>query len=224
MRRRRAGALGDGSAPLKPYGKDAHFANEVPWAATCRCATTTSCTPCRFCGRRHSRRDSDAGPHDDGCGWRHCLGNSVGCSHRTPTERDLFNVDAALPAGLPVAPLEWQVITSSIDREHHTMATLFGNGAAVTSARSAADAVTYPAGSQLALVTWVQRDDEHWFGGRIPQRFVSMELVTGGCWERWQDCRLEYEQYGPDGRLTGGSDQDAAREDAILAERASFMP
>ncbi len=102
---------------------------------------------------------------------------TVGCSHRTPTKRDLFNVDAALPAGLPVAPLEWRVITSSIDREHHTMATLFGNDAAVTSARSAADAVTYGAGSQLALVTWAQRDDEHWFGGRIPQRFVSMELV-----------------------------------------------
>jgi hypothetical protein len=148
---------------------------------------------------------------------------SVGCSHRTPTERDLFNVDAALPAGLPVAPLEWQVITSSIDREHHTMATLFGNGAAVTSARSATGAVTYPAGSQLALVTWVQKDDGHWFGARIPQRFVSMELVTVAAGSGGK-APVKYERYGPDGRLTSGSDQDAAHEDAILAERASFMP
>jgi hypothetical protein len=148
---------------------------------------------------------------------------SVGCSHRTPTERDLFNVDAALPAGLPVAPLEWQVITSSIDREHHTMATLFGNGAAVTSARSATGAVTYPAGSQLALVTWVQRDDEHWFGGRIPQRFVSMELVTVAAGSGGKT-PVKYERFGAEGRLTSGSDQDAAREDVILAERASFMP
>jgi hypothetical protein len=57
-----------------------------------------------------------------------------GCSQRTPTEHDLFNVDAALPAGLPVRPLDWRVITSSIDREHHTMTTLFGNDAAVASA------------------------------------------------------------------------------------------
>jgi hypothetical protein len=100
----------------------------------------------------------------------------AGCSHRTPTERDLFNVDAALPARLPVEPLEWRVITSSIDREHHTMATLFGNDVAVTSARSATGSVTYPVGSTVALVTWVQKDDGHWFGARIPQRFVSMEL------------------------------------------------
>jgi len=148
---------------------------------------------------------------------------SVGCSHRTPTERDLFNVDAALPAGLPVAPLEWRVITSSIDREHHTMATLFGNDVAVASARSAADAVTYPAGSQLALVTWMQKDDGHWFGARIPQRFVSMELLTvaigtGG------KTPVKYERYGADGRLASGSERDAAREGAILAERVSVMP
>ena len=148
---------------------------------------------------------------------------TVGCSHRTPTKRDLFNVDAALPAGLSVAPLEWRVITSSIDREHHTMATLFGNDAAVTSARSAADAVTYPVGSQLALVTWVQRDDEHWFGGRIPQRFVSMELVTVAAGADGKTAAT-YQRFGADGRLAGGSDQDAVREEAILAKRASFMP
>jgi hypothetical protein len=148
---------------------------------------------------------------------------TAGCSHRTPTERDLLNVDAALPPGLPVHPLEWRVITSSIDREHHTMATLFGNDAAVTSARSATDSVTYPAGSQLALVTWMQKDDGHWFGARIPQRFVSLELVsvaggTGG------KTPVRYERYGPDGQPAAGSDQDAARGDAILAERASFIP
>jgi hypothetical protein len=119
------------------------------------------------------------------------------------------------------------VITSNIDREHHTMATLFGNVAAVTSARSAADAVTYPvsygAGSQLALVTWVQRDDEHWFGGRIPQRFLSMELVTVAAGADGKTAAT-YQRFGADGRLAGGSDQDAVREEAILTERASFMP
>jgi hypothetical protein len=147
---------------------------------------------------------------------------TIGCSHRTPMERDLLNVDAALPAGLPVHPLEWRVITSSIDRQDHTMATLFGNDAAVTSARSATSSVTYPRGSQLSLVTWMQKDDGHWFGARIPQRFVSLELVTvagtGG------KTPAKYERYGPDGRIAGGSDQDAAREKAILAERASFIP
>jgi hypothetical protein len=147
----------------------------------------------------------------------------AGCLQRTPTERDLFNVDAALPAGLPVAPLEWRVITSSIDREHRTMATLFGNDAAVTSARSAAGAVTYPVGSQLALVTWVQRDDEHWFGGRIPQRFVSMELVRVAAGSDGKTTAT-YQRFGADGRSANSSGQDAARKDLILMERASFMP
>jgi hypothetical protein len=148
---------------------------------------------------------------------------TAGCSHRAPTERDLFNVDAALPKGLPVRPLEWRVITSNVDREHHTMATLFGNDTAVTSARSATDAVTYPGGATLAVVTWAQRDDGHWFGARIPQRFVSMELVTvvvgaGG------KASARYQRFGPDGRLASTSDQDAMREETILAERASMMP
>jgi hypothetical protein len=148
---------------------------------------------------------------------------TAGCSHRAPTERDLFNVDAALPRDLPVRPLEWRVITSSIDREHHTMATLFGNDVAVTNARSATGAVTYPVDSTLALVTWAQKDDGHWFGARIPQRFVSMELVMVGAGTGGKT-PVKYERYGPDGRLASGSDQDAAREETILAERASFMP
>jgi hypothetical protein len=147
---------------------------------------------------------------------------AAGCERRTPAERDLFNVDAALPAGLPVRPLEWRVITSSIDREHHTMATLFGNDVAVTNARSAG-AATYPAGSQLVLVTWVQKDDGHWFGARIPQRFVSMELVTVAAGAGGKTA-AKYERFGPDGRLASTSDQDAVREETILAERASFMP
>jgi hypothetical protein len=148
---------------------------------------------------------------------------AAGCERRTPAGSDLFNVDAALPAGLPGQPLEWRVITSSIDREHHTMATLFGNDAAVSSARLAMGTVTYPAGSTLALVTWAQKDDGHWFGARIPQRFVSMELVTVAAGAGGKTA-AKYERFGPDGRRASGSDQDAVREEVILAERASFMP
>jgi hypothetical protein len=149
---------------------------------------------------------------------------TVGCAHRTPTERDLFNVDAALPAGLPVQPLSWRVITSSIDREHHTMATLFGNDAAIRSARSAGGVSTYPAGSALALVTWSQREDEHWFGGRIPQQFVSMELVTVAAGTDGKGA-ASYERFGANGRAVSGSaDEKTTRRDAILAERAPATP
>jgi Cytochrome P460 len=148
---------------------------------------------------------------------------TAGCSHRAPTERDLINVDAALPAALPVQPLEWRVITSTIDREHHTMATLFGNDAAVQSARSTAGTVTYPAGSTLAMVTWTQKDDGHWFGARIPQRFVSMELVTVAAGTDGK-AAASYQRFGASGQLASRPDQDAARKQAILTERPSVMP
>jgi hypothetical protein len=35
----------------------------------------------------------------------------------------------------------------------------------------------YSAGAVLALVTWAQRDDPHWFGGRIPAMPESVEFV-----------------------------------------------
>jgi hypothetical protein len=50
-----------------------------------------------------------------------------------------------------------------------------------------------------------------------------MELVTVAAGAGGKTA-AHYERFGPEGRVTSGSDQDAAREEAILAERASFMP
>jgi hypothetical protein len=146
---------------------------------------------------------------------------ATGCSHHRPSERDLYNVDAALPAALPVQPLDWQVITSSVDREHHTMATLFGNDVALRAAWSGAE---YPAGATLSEVTWLQREDEHWFGGRIPQRFLSMEVVKVTSTAEGKPT-VTYERFGPAGQRTSESpDRDTARKQAIVAERPSPMP
>jgi hypothetical protein len=148
----------------------------------------------------------------------------AGCSHRRPSERDLYNVDAALPAALPLQPLNWQVITSTVDREHHTMATLFGNDVAVKAAHGSDGQVQYPAAAVLSEVTWLQREDEHWFGGRIPQRFVAMEVVRVAPSAEGRPA-VTYERFGPSGQRTSESPgQDAAREQAILAERPSPMP
>ena len=92
----------------------------------------------------------------------------------------LNNAAAALPPSLPYQPLRWGPITMFVDPSTRTMATLYGNDAAmlVVPARRAGGA--YPAGSVLALVTWAQRDDPHWFGARIPDRPLSVEFVLAG--------------------------------------------
>jgi hypothetical protein len=94
------------------------------------------------------------------------------------------NRAAALPASLPYQPLGWNAITMYVDPNSKTTATLYGNDDAMRGvrARGITPAVgsaptAYPAGSFLALVTWIQRDDPHWFGARIPDSPQAVEFV-----------------------------------------------
>ncbi len=70
------------------------------------------------------------------------------------------------------------------DPNTHTMAMLYGNEAAMQTVQARRTApvaqptdLAYAAGAVLALVTWVQRDDPHWFGARIPAAPQSVEFV-----------------------------------------------
>jgi hypothetical protein len=94
---------------------------------------------------------------------------------------EAFNATAALPGRLPYDPLQWRVITSSVNKTDGTMSTLYGNDAAIAQARSTPQ-TPYPAGAVLALVTWNEQEDKHWFGGRIPGVVRSVEFVraSGG--------------------------------------------
>jgi hypothetical protein len=55
------------------------------------------------------------------------------------------------------------------------MSTLYGNDLAVQRARAGQ---VYSAGAVVSLVTWSQRDDPHWFGGRIPKALRSIEMLS----------------------------------------------
>jgi cytochrome P460 len=140
---------------LKPYGEDAHFVNE--------------CTSCH-----QPVRGND---------YVYTLPISTA---KVKHEEVLNNTAAALQNSLPYQPLAWRAITMFVDPKTHTMATLYGNDKAMQAveaeARGAVPASaekgrTYPAGTVLALVTWVQRDDPHWFGARIPDAPQSVEFV-----------------------------------------------
>jgi hypothetical protein len=140
---------------LKPYGKDAQFVNE--------------CTGCH-----KPLRGND-------------YVYTLPISAAKVSGEGVVNNAAALPASLPYQPLMWNAITMYVDPKTHTMATLFGNDVAMQAvqARGAttADVATgpaYPAGAVLALVTWAQRDDPHWFGARIPDAPQSVEFVQIG--------------------------------------------
>lgn len=83
-------------------------------------------------------------------------------------------------AGADTAAVEvfgWKAITSKIDKSRGTMSILYGNDIAVDAARRG---VAYPAGAQLADVTWRQREDEHWYGANIPDSLVEVNMQRIG--------------------------------------------
>lgn len=135
---------------LKPYGKGAHFVDE--------------CTGCHMPVR--------------GNDYVYTLPISSAPQNR---QEIVNNAAASLPANLPWQPLGWRAITMYVDPRTRTTATLYGNDAAmqVAAGRESAGAQppSYPAGAVLALVTWAQRDDPHWFGGRIPNIPLKVEFV-----------------------------------------------
>jgi hypothetical protein len=137
---------------LKPYGSDAHFQNE--------------CTGC----------------HQPVKGDDYVYTPPI-TTAQSPLREAVNNHAAALPAGLPYQPLGWQAITMFVDRKNHTMSTLYGNSEATESIEAANAALSSPhyrPGTVLALVTWIQREDPHWFGARIPAAPASVEFVTVG--------------------------------------------
>ena len=74
-------------------------------------------------------------------------------------------------------PLDWKIITSSVNKKDKTMATLYGNNLALKFARLG-PAFSYPPGTVIALVTWKQEEDERWFGGQVPGTVTSIERLS----------------------------------------------
>jgi Cytochrome P460 len=99
-----------------------------------------------------------------------------GCSGAETKIPATINQSASLVGPLPANPLQWRIITSVINRADSTMSTLYGNDLAVSYARANSQH-NYPTGSVLSLVTWTQREDDRWFGAKIPDRVKSVEFV-----------------------------------------------
>ncbi len=83
---------------------------------------------------------------------------------------EVVNNAAALPANLPFQPANWSAITMFVEPANRTMSILYGNGIRHVNS-------PYSPATVLALVTWTQREDPHWFGARIPNQVKSVEFV-----------------------------------------------
>jgi hypothetical protein len=143
-----------------------------------------------------------------------------------PGSSEVFNGLAALPGDLPVQPLQWRVITTSVNREIASMSELLGNDLAITHARTDAQS-PWPAGAQVALVTWKQQEDKHWFGANIPGEPVSAEIVTvSPPAQPDAPAGFIYEAYSGSPLTKQATDAAATapRAFAIMAMRAAVLP
>jgi hypothetical protein len=103
----------------------------------------------------------------------------LGCTSKKTGSTNGFNEAASVSVSdsLPFNPLQWKVVCSMIDKNANSMSTVYGNDIAVNYARSHGQG-NYPAGAQLSMVTWRQKEDAHWFGGNIPDSIQVIEHVS----------------------------------------------
>jgi hypothetical protein len=106
----------------------------------------------------------------------------IGAAHIEKDET--INNAAVLPQRLPYQPLDWIPITMFVDPASETVSVLFANDLAAEQEQSAENRISglhasLAHGGKLALITWQQREDPHWFGARIPSDPKSVEFLTG---------------------------------------------
>jgi hypothetical protein len=149
----------------------------------------------------------------------------AGCSSERPKVVATLNRGASLTGELPANPLQWRVIATLIDQSESSMSTLYGNDIALDYARTHARH-DFPNGSTLSLVTWTQREDERWYGAKVPDHVKSVEFVFV---KAAADGRplYSYQKYEgtPLKRVSaeeGPTSSEAAS--ALLSQRAAVMP
>ncbi len=136
---------------------------------------------------------------------RHFVNECTGCHLPMKPNDYVYTIPVVrgatgLPPNLPFQPLSWRPVTMCADRTGRTMSVL------------------YRQDSVLALVTWNQRDDPHWFGARIASGVVSVEFVeTGGKrYRRFSGPGLEEEHPAPE--------ESAERTKRLLGLTPAILP
>ena len=143
------------------------------------------------------------------------------CHEKTDSDK-LVNSDASIPASFQFDKIGLYVINSSINKKKGTMSTLYGNKSAVKRLRENPDSIS--ADEQLTFITWKQKEDEHWFGAKIPDQLLSAETIKTRVLPSGQ-LITKYEKYeGKQLILNSDTLNNTLRKAYILSQRSSVMP
>jgi len=131
----------------------------------------------------------------------------------------LVNDGASLPESFNFSKMGLKVITSFINKNQGTMATLYGNQTALQAAKSGSTTTT--AGETFALVTWKQKADDHWFGANIPGYLQTVEYVK----TTQPGNTVSYQKFeGKTLVLSNDTLHNQERIRYILSQKASIFP
>lgn len=134
-----------------------------------------------------------------------------------PKQIKLVNDQASLPSAFNFDKLGLKVMSSSIDKKHNTMSTLYANTLALQNAIKGLK--IHMPGEAFALVTWKRQADDHWFGANIPGELQSLELVNT------TRTAVSYKKHeGKTLTLNVDTTGSKQRINYILSQRPSVMP
>jgi hypothetical protein len=150
---------------------------------------------------------------------------SIGCSQPNARIQTRLNHDAELSGELPYNPLNWEILSSTLNPAERTLSTLTGNAQAVAYARQHVSS-NYPVGSVLAMTTWRQQEDPRWFGGKIPGSVRSVEfLEVQPAVDRGETYLYSMYVGTPLRKLVSVAEKSpTGRAAYLLAEKAAIMP
>ena len=136
--------------------------------------------------------------------------------------KKLINISASLPASFNFNQMDLKGINSSINPKRATMSTLYGNNPALSVMKSGSP---HQDGEVLALVTWKQQEDEHWFGARIPGALLSVDLIKTVPDHHKGDPKIVYQRYeGSNLTLTTDTAGRAKNIRYMLSQKPSILP
>jgi len=108
-----------------------------------------------------------------------------------PDGTQLINKEASLPEAFNFSKLGLKVISSSINKKLKTMSTIYGNDLALNAAKAG---TPVQAGEVLAMLTWKQKEDEHWFGANIPGDLQTLEMIRTSP-DAQKSVKVNYQRY-----------------------------
>lgn len=142
------------------------------------------------------------------------------CSNPTDPGK-LINKEASLPEAFNFNKMGLKVVNSSINQKKATMSTLYGNDHALNALKADSG---IRAEEVLAFITWKQKEDEHWFGAKIPGDLQTLELIKTSKDVNGQ-LKVSYRRFeGSKLALSNDTTGNAQSIKYIFAQKPSVMP